>query len=83
VDSGPVIFGLSTSATGFAFAGARLNKDIAFLNALSFTSEVAGFSFQYKNRRRYLLSPLVGDAIMLGMKTATRWDDRFIEMSPK
>lgn len=81
IDSGPLILGLSPSATGFAFAGARLAQDARFLSALSLTAELAGFSVQFRGRRRYLVAerivPLVGDAILLAMKTVTAWDRRF------
>lgn len=73
VDSGPVIFGLSPAATGFAVGGARFAGDADLLGGLLWTAELAGFSFQWNGQRRYLLAPLVGDAIMLAMRTATPW----------
>ncbi len=79
VDSGPVIFGLSPSATGFAIAGARHAGDAKLLSELLDTAELAGFSFQWQGKRRYLLSPFVGDAIVLAMKTARPWDRRFVD----
>lgn len=79
VDSGPVIFGLSTSATGFALGGARWQHDVDFLDRLGTISELVGFTIQWKGRRRYLTAPLVGDAIMLAMRTMTPWDRRFKE----
>jgi hypothetical protein len=78
VDSGPVVFGLGTSATGFAFGGARWQNDTRWLNRLAFTTELVGSSFQWNGQRRYLLCPLVGDAIMLTMRTMTPWDKRFL-----
>jgi hypothetical protein len=79
VDSGPVVFGLSTSGTGFFIAGARREKDQQTLQGLLLTAESAGFTVQTKNGRSYLLAPVVGDAILLAMKTATHWDNRFIQ----
>ncbi len=83
IDSGPLIFGLSPAATGFAMAGARLAQDTPFLSALSLTAELAGFSVQFRGRRRYLvadrIAPVIGDAILLAMKTVTAWDGRYIE----
>jgi hypothetical protein len=70
VDSGPVLLGLSPSGTGFAMAGARLAGDARLLGELLDTAELAGFSWQWNGRRRYLLAPFVGDAIVLAMKTA-------------
>ncbi len=82
VDSGPLIGGLTPSGTGFAIAGAVLNRDAKFLDALLWTSETAGFSLQWMGRRRYATAPLVGDAILLSMKTARPWDARYIRRSP-
>lgn len=82
IDSGPLILGLSPSATGFAFAGAKLAHDAPFLSMLSLTAELAGFSVQFRGRRRYLvaerIAPLIGDAIVLAMKTVTPWDGRYL-----
>jgi hypothetical protein len=78
VDSGPVIFGLSPSGTGFAIAGARHARDAKLLGSLLDTAELAGFTFQWNGERRYLLAPLVGDAIVLAMKTACVWDRRYV-----
>jgi hypothetical protein len=71
VDSGPVIFGISTSAGGFGFAGAALEKDEALVAGLRRTAELAGFTIGPK--RHYLLAPLVGEAIVLAMSTARPW----------
>ncbi len=79
VDSGPVIFELSTSGTGFALAGARYTKDTELLAGILYTSELAGFTLQWGGQRWYLTAPLVGDAIMLAMKTVTPWDLRFVK----
>jgi hypothetical protein len=68
---------LTPSGTGFAIAGALLNKDGAFLEELLRTSELAGFSVQRAGRRCYAIAPLVGDAILLAMKTAGPWDERY------
>ena len=78
VDSGPLIFGLSPSGTGFSVAGALFFKRELVLNELLFTSEAAGFTVHWGKERSYLLAPLVGEAIMLAMKTVRPWDKRFI-----
>lgn len=83
VDSGPLIGGLTPSGTGFAIAGAVLNGDRAFLGDLLNTSEGAGFTVQWKGRRRYATAPLVGDAILLSMKTARPWDTRYLRRNPR
>jgi hypothetical protein len=79
VDSGPVLFGISTSGTGFAVAGARHARDARLLGRLLTTAEIVGHTVQWRGQRRYLFAPLVGDAIMLAMKTARPWDRRFLD----
>ncbi len=74
VDSGPVIMGLSASGTGFAVAGARFAKDADTLTDLLFTSEVVGCTVREQYSRHYLTAPLVGEAIMLAMKSHTVWE---------
>jgi len=78
LDSGPVLFGFSPSGTGFSVGGASHAKDSALLTDLLFTSEVVGSSVEWNGKRNYLLAPLVGEAIMLAMKTARVWDLRYV-----
>jgi hypothetical protein len=78
VDSGPVILELSTSGTGFAVAGARHAKDTELLGELLATAELVGTTVVWGERRWYLAAPLVGDAILLAMKTSVRWDRRYL-----
>lgn len=76
VDSGPVILGLSPSGTGFAVAGARFSHDQPMFARLMRTAEVVGCSIG-GSRTHYLCAPLVGESIMLAMRTVTSWDRRF------
>lgn len=78
VDSGPLVFGLSPSGTGFALAGAAFTADDARLRAMLVPAEVVGASIGGA-RRRYLFAPLVGDAITLATRTATPWTRTFVE----
>jgi hypothetical protein len=78
IDSGPVIFGVSTSGTGFIIAGAKNSKDTVTYNGLLLTAEVFGSSVSWNKRRHYIFSPVVGEAIVLAMKTSYLWDDRFL-----
>ncbi|MCB9638194.1 MAG: hypothetical protein H6727_04705 [Myxococcales bacterium] len=78
VDSGPVLFGLSPSATGFAIGSAHFHKDQKVLQKLLRTAEMAGFTFQWGGQRYYLTAPIVGDAILLAMQSHTPWDRRFL-----
>ena len=75
IDSGPLCFGLSLAATGFAVAGARLIEDAELLEKFLFTGETAGFTWQWAGRRRYLTAPLVGEAVLLAAKTLVRWEN--------
>ena len=68
VDSGPLLLGLSPAGTGFAVAAAQRVGDRETLQRLLDTAEVAGSSVQIGGRRRYLLAPLVGDAILLAAR---------------
>ncbi|UCC95263.1 MAG: hypothetical protein JSW40_00520 [Candidatus Omnitrophota bacterium] len=72
-DTGPVIFGLGASATGFSIAGARWTNDESLLTALLRSIELFGISITKGNQRKYAVAPVVGDAILLAMKTACRW----------
>ncbi len=77
VDSGPLVFGLSPSATGFALAGPAFTEDRARLRSLLVTAEAVGTSVG-GSERRYLFAPLVGDAITLATRTATPWPRVFL-----
>jgi hypothetical protein len=63
VDSGPLVMGISPSATGFVMGDAKRSMGLAR------TAELVGVSFG----GRYLMGPLVGDAIVLAARTRTRW----------
>src|SRR5215813_8750692 len=63
VDSGPVIFGLSTSGTGFMIAGARICMDADYLQGLLRSVEVVGSTVDAGGARHYLFGPVVGEAI--------------------
>ena len=69
IDSGPVIFGLSTSGTGFGLATARLLDDSDMTSCLLKTAETVGSTVMSGDTKRYLFAPLIGDAIMLAMRT--------------
>ncbi len=72
-DTGPVVFGIGGTATGFSVAGARWTRDKPLLSGLLRTVELLGTSVTKNNMRKYIVAPIVGDAIMLAMKTACRW----------
>lgn len=78
VDSGPLVAGVSPSATGFALADAVLRGDDAWAASLRRTAELSGVSW----KGRYLFAPLVGDAIVLAAGTMTRWPERPLATPP-
>jgi hypothetical protein len=78
IDSGPVLFGASTSGTGFGIGCARAARDSEFLSQLLVTAEMVGSSIDWNGERHYLFAPLVGEAIMFAMKTSTPWDGRYV-----
>lgn len=77
--SGPIIAGISASATGFIIAGARWWEDTDYLDSLLRTTELVGSTVSVNGQRTYLFSPLVGDAIVLATMTVTEFDNRFIK----
>jgi len=80
VDSGPIVFGLSVSGTGFALAGPLIHGDAPFFAGLWRTSFLLGYPVECESPaaipgatargRRYALGGPLGTAIMLAMLTA-------------
>ncbi|GAB3144978.1 hypothetical protein GCM10027290_24090 [Micromonospora sonneratiae] len=74
VDSGPLILGLSASASVVALGDAVLFGDRRSANALTGLAEVTGLAVEYDDQRRYLGGVLpVGDAFLTWSLTATGW----------
>jgi hypothetical protein len=69
IDSGPVLFGISPSATGFAAAGARIHGDQATYLSIYRTSHI-GLPTRRGWRSGYLMVGPLANAIMLSMFTA-------------
>ncbi|MFT3764364.1 MAG: hypothetical protein QM820_02405 [Minicystis sp.] len=70
IDSGPVIFGVSVSATGFAIAGARMIGDRGMYTALYRTADLFGVPVARDGARRFATGGPLGNAILLAMLTA-------------
>jgi hypothetical protein len=70
VDSGPVLLGMSVSATGFALANARAfgHRD-AFVE-LNRTVHVFGIPVSDGDRQRYAIGGPIGNALLLAMLTS-------------
>ena len=75
IDAGPIIFNLSPTGTAFAVGSATYFKDNKLRKKLLKTGEIAGSTLTWNGRSHYLLAniALVGEAIMLAMRTATDW----------
>jgi hypothetical protein len=70
IDSGPVVLGVSVSATGFALASARLTHDRDALAALHRTATLFGVPVARGESTRFLSGGPLGNAILLAMMTA-------------
>lgn len=70
IDSGPVIFGVSISATGFAIAGARMDRDRSFFRELYRTADLFGVPVSRGGGRRFMSGGALGNSILLAMATA-------------
>lgn len=75
IDAGPILFGLSPTATAFAIGPATYFEDWDLRHKLLKTAELAGFTVHNNGLRHYLLADvaLVGEAITLAMRTAVKW----------
>lgn len=70
IDSGPVVFGLSFSGTGFVAASARTFDDPDYFERLYRTSTLLGIPFDSGGERSYVMGGPLGNAILLAMHTA-------------
>lgn len=75
IDAGPILMNLSPTGTAFAVGPVTYFNDQDIRRKFLKTAEIAGSTVSTKGRRHYLLAnmALVGEAIMLAMKTATPW----------
>jgi len=70
IDSGPVLFGVSVSATGFALSAARRARDEDAFRSLFRTAALFGVSVSHGEGARFVSGGPLGNAIMLAMLTA-------------
>jgi hypothetical protein len=70
VDSGPVLFGVSVSATGFALAVARASQREDSFERLYRTTELFGVPDLSGDRVRFLTGGPIGDALLLAFLTS-------------
>lgn len=70
IDSGPVVLGVSVSATGFAMASARLLDDEVAFVGLHRTATLFGVPVARGETTRFLSGGPLGNAILLAMMTS-------------
>ena len=69
IDSGPVIFGLGLSASGFAIPAAVINGDTNTAQRLLNAATLAGLPVLHDDELQYQSMPLVGQCVVLYGKT--------------
>ena len=74
-DAGPIIANLSPSGTAFMVESATCFGDADVRRSLIKTAEIAGSTFYVFTENHYLLAnfALVGEAVMLAMRTNVEW----------
>lgn len=72
-DSGPVILGVGTAATGLGLGPARIFRDARQYALIQTTATTLGLPTTLLPERRYLSSPLLGEAILFSGATARVW----------
>jgi hypothetical protein len=70
VNAGPIVFGVSVGATGFALGSARANGDRELFTRLHRTANLFGVPVTTGSGLRYAAGGLLGDALLLAMLTA-------------
>jgi hypothetical protein len=70
VDSGPVVLGVSVSATGFALAPARAHGYAGAFDRIFRTTELFGAPLSSGGRLRFLTGGPIGDALLLALLTS-------------
>lgn len=74
VDSGPLVFGFSSTATVVTIATAHLYGDNEVADALLPASEAVGLPLSWGDSKRYMLGLMpVGDAFLVWAKTSSLW----------
>lgn len=69
IDSGPVLFGLSVSASGFGFTSARLTGDRDWHRSLYRSAHLVGLPYTRGDERWFATGGTLGNAILLATLT--------------
>lgn len=72
IDSGPLLFGVSASASAFALSGARLYDKPSLLTELLRTASLVGMPLETHGRLGFVSGGPIGNAIVLAALTARR-----------
>lgn len=70
IDSGPMVWGLGFSASGFALGGARIHGDAVGFRRLWASAQFGGAPVTMEGRRQFVTAGPLGNAILLAMVTA-------------
>lgn len=70
IDSGPILFGAGLSASGFAFASARIVQDPAWFASLWALAHLWGGPVQIDDKHQWAVGGPLGNAILFAMSTA-------------
>ncbi|MFN2299829.1 MAG: hypothetical protein ACK2UB_13360 [Anaerolineales bacterium] len=80
VDSGPVVFGFSASATVVEIGAAQVQGDREVADAILSAGEAVGLPLEWNSRKAYAFGMLpVGDAFLAWAKSASLWTDSWRE----
>jgi hypothetical protein len=71
IDSGPVLFGVGVSASGFSLAAARLHGDRELFSSLYRTVDLFGVPLHDTGQWHFMSGGPLGNAIMLAMTSAS------------
>ncbi|HEU5074310.1 MAG TPA: hypothetical protein VFU02_09055 [Polyangiaceae bacterium] len=72
IDSGPILLGMSISATGFSLASARVTGDFAHFEAVYRTAHLFGAPTRTGPNLTFVTGGPLGNALMLALMTAPR-----------
>lgn len=76
VDSGPLLFSVSLSASVVTVAAARVQADAALAHPLLDVGEALGMAVEFGGQKRYAMGVLpVGDAFLAWAKSDRLWND--------
>lgn len=83
VDSGPLVFGFSPSASVVAIAAAQANGDIELANEMIPAAEASGIPFEWGQTKAYGFALLpIGDEFVVWSKSTSSWTNESVVSVP-